>query len=35
VLVALGVLGALLVGWRFLARFTAGARSSYPGLSQH
>lgn len=35
VLVALGVLGALLVGWRFLARFTSGARSSYPGLSQH
>lgn len=35
VLVALGALGVLLVGWRFLARFTSSARSTYPGLSQH
>ena len=33
--VALGFLGLGLVGWRFIAKFTSGARSNFPGLYQN
>ncbi|MGO1315801.1 MAG: DUF3054 family protein, partial [Cellulomonadaceae bacterium] len=35
VLVALGVLGLGLLGWRVLARVLGVGGSTYPGLAQH